>query len=98
MNSAHGTGSPVAGSARPGRLRRWLATVADTLSPTLRCDLCHVETKRSRYRASGAMRTIDVHASPWTPWAVTERELICPHCGGSVWEILGGYRSGMTFM
>jgi hypothetical protein len=97
MHATHDTGTALSGRG-PGRLRRWFAQLADRLSPTLRCDECGVVSKRRTFRLTGSVRTIDVHSSPWTPWAVCEQELICPNCNGSVWEVMGGARSGLTYM
>jgi hypothetical protein len=97
MHASHGNGTTLSG-AHGGRMRRWLDRLADRLSPSLRCDACGVTSKRRAYRVTGAVRNIDVHTSPWTPWAVCECELICPHCDESVWEISGNAGSGLSYM
>ena len=97
MHPMQDTGTALSGS-RSGRMRTWFGRLADRLSPTLRCDACGVIAKKRSYRVTGTVRTMDLHAAPWTPWAVCERELICPSCHESVWEIMGGARGGLSYM
>lgn len=72
-------------NASPGRpVHRFFESVADFLSPPVKCDACGNECKQRRCKQSGAVRPID-QGETWAGGVIYEIEYLCPACGGSIW-------------
>lgn len=80
------TGSTPTKRPTSGPIHRFIETIADWLSPLLRCETCGAEVKQRDCEPTGSAKPVSDAPGPQR-WSVFETEYRCPTCGGSIWVV-----------